>query len=710
MRHKLLLSVLAIGCFCSLVPIHSAQGAIRITEDISEGWRFLRNDAAGAESPDYQEGFYWKNQDLPRSWNIEKGFHWQNVDLPHTWNIEDTFDDERGYYRGIGWYRKQFDLPESWQGKRIVLRFEAACSVATVWVNGELLGQHKGSWTPFEFDITDLVKPGGKNLVSVRVDNRWRRDVPPHDMDFNFMGGLHREVFLIATDPLHIVSTRVTTPQVSESKGVAAMEIEVRNDSKESRKCAVVTEIRGPGLSGPITVTSQPAELQPGETVLMKQKTKPIPNPKLWSPTEPNLYRVSYRLVVDGRDVDDAESPLGFRWFRFDPDKGFFLNGKHLKLKGVNRHDDYPGMGWAIPKSRQIEDLKLIKQLGANFIRTGHYPQHPIVLEMCDKLGLLVWEEVPFDGEGLRRALFVGAEDFSQTVKHNLREMIRRDRNHPSIIIWSLGNENTNEPDPKDWKAVAELTKELNRIAKEEDPTRPTAVAINRPERAKESGLTEAVDILGYNIYIGWYGGFYGEDTRIEDFAKMIDELRRQTPNKPIIISEYGAGVEKGLHTEPPKCMDFSEEYGCLFHEFYWKAIEERPYIAGSLIWNVFDFAVEIRGHLQTIRHLNQKGLFTYDRQPKDVYYFYRSQWADEPMAYIVSHTWTDRKKGFAPIKVYSNCDAVELFLNGKSVGAKSKDEVFLWNVPLGTGDNELRAEANRGEKRVVDTIRIRCE
>jgi len=692
MQKKLLLSALAIGCLCVLTSNLSSQGAIRVSEDISAGWRFLRTDAAGAESPDYQEGTGW-----------------QGVDLPHTWNTKDTFDDEPGYYRGIGWYRRSFAVPESWQGKRIVLRFEAACSVATAWLNGELLGQHKGSWTSFEFDITDRVKPGSsRNLVAVRVDNRWRRDVPPHDMDFNIMGGLHREVFLIATDPLHIVSTRVTTPQVSDAEGVAAFEIEVRNEAKKSKQFEVVTEIRGPGLPEPITLASPAAHLRPGESVLIKQRTEPIAKPKLWSPAEPNLYRVSFRLLVSGRAVDDRESPLGFRWYRFDADRGFFLNGKHLKLLGVNRHDDYPGLGWALPKSRQVKDIELIKSLGANFVRTVHYPQHPIVLDTCDRLGLLVWEEVPFDGEGYERAAVAGADDFARTVKQNLRDEIRRDRNHPAIILWSMGNENLNGPDLADWKAVVALTRQLDHVAKEEDPSRPTAVAINMPDRAVQVGLTKAVDILGYNVYAGWYSG------QIEDMATRVDEFHRQNPGKPLIISEYGAGMENGRHADSPQCMDFSEEYGCRFHEFYWRTIRERPFVAGSLIWNVFDFGVERRGRpgalKQTIPHLNQKGIFTFDRQPKDVYYFYRSQWTGEPMVYIVSHTWAKRKPGATSIKVYSNCDAVELLLNGKSMGTKRKGEAFVWDVPLDAGDNQLRAEATRDGKHVVDGISIRCE
>jgi beta-galactosidase len=683
MRHKLLLTTLVMGCLLSCARCSQAQGSPRIIEDLSRGWLFVRSDVAGAESPDYQEGAEW----MP-------------VDLPHTWNTADTFDDEPGYYRGIGWYRKGFGVRDGWKGKRILLRFEAACNVATVWVNGELLGQHKGAWTPFQFDVTDVVKSGG-NLMAVKVDNRWRRDVPPHDLDFNIMGGLHREVSLIAIDPLHIVSTRVTTPRVSDTEGVAALDAEVRNEDKVAKEYEVVAEIRGPGLPEPITLTSPKARLQPGETAWVKQQTQPIAKVRLWSPDEPNLYHVSFRLQADGRALDDAESPLGFRWYRFDPNDGFFLNGKHLKLHGVNRHDDYPGIGWAIPQSQQIEDLKQIKHLGANFIRTVHYPQHPVVLDTCDKLGLCVWEEVPFDGEGNHRALVVGAEDFARTLKQNLREEIRRDRNHPSIILWSMGNENTNGPNLDDWKAVANLTRQLVQITKEEDPTRPTTVAINRPDRATESGLADAVDILSYNVYANW------NHTEIE---QEIDDARRMHPDKPMMIGEYGLDIERGRHAETPKHRDFSEEYACLYHETFWKAIMDRPYLAGSLIWVVCDFGAEQRVRNQTIRHMNQKGLFTFDRQPKDVAQFYRSQWANEPMVYIVSHTWTDRKKGGTPIRVYSNCDAVELFLNGKSLGTRNKDETYLWTAPLAAGSNELRAVARRGEKQVVDTIPIRCE
>jgi beta-galactosidase len=630
------------------------------------------------------------------------------VRLPHTWNTKDIFDDEPGYYRGIGWYRRMFDVPRNWAGRRVVLCFGAACQVATVWVNNQLVGQHKGAWTPFEFDITDLVKPGSTdNLVAVRVDNRRRRDVPPHDMDFNIMGGLHREVSLIAKDPVHIVSLQATTPTVSESEATVEWTVDIRNQSNKARRVEVVSELTGPGLAEPVALTASAGEIAPGESTKITRRMPPVKNPRLWSPDEPNLHRLSFRLRVDGRTVDAQACPLGFRWFRFDPDKGFFLNGKHLKLKGVNRHDDYPGLGWALPKSRQIADMKLIKQLGANFVRTAHYPQHSIVLDTCDRLGLLVWEEVPFDGEGRWRPTFREAKDLAATLKTNLREMLLRDRNHPCIILWGLGNENlASGGKPEDRKAVVDLTKELKAIVRKMDPTRPTVVAIDKIRKGERSGLVNVPDVVAYNLYRGWYAGSF------DDFRKVLDEFHERRPDKSLIVSEYGAGSEKGRHTTKPGRQDFSEEYACLFHETYWEAIAARPFVAGSLVWNVFDFAVEGRNRRkkQSIPNMNQKGLFTYDRKPKDVYYYYLSQWTTEPMAYIVSHTWAEREKGVTPIRVYSNGETVELFLGGESLGVKRAGEKFLWSVPLAAGTNELRAEARRDGKKVVDELKIQCK
>jgi beta-galactosidase len=668
-----------------LLPAAVSEGAVRIRQDLSEDWQFVLADHAGLESPDY----------LTRQ-------GWQMVNLPHTWNTTDTFDDVPGYHRGVGWYRREFNVPAEYRGKRLFLRFEAVAQVGIVWVNGKLLGEHKGAFTPFEFDITDVASVGGRNLVAVRVDNRWRRDVPPYDMDFNMMGGIPREVYLVAADPLRIVSVRTTTPRVSRTEGVAAFQVEVRNESAASREVELVTKVVD-AAGAPVWSTVSPVRVPAGAVRMVSQESTVIRNPKLWSPAAPNLYRARFEVRVNGRIVDDEESPLGFRWYRFDPERGFFLNGEPLKLRGANRHDDYPGLGWALPPSRHVADLKLLKSMGANFLRPAHYAQHPAVLDACDRLGLLVWEEIPFDGEGEQLAPYPGATACAETVKQMLRDTIRRDRNHPSIIVWSVGNENMNGATETEWRTVANLEKELAQLAKEEDPTRVTGIAIDRLDRAEKVGLPDVVDVVGCNVYRGWYAG------RFEDFGPLLDDFHRKHPTKPLVITEYGADMELGRHTEAPRRYDFSEEWGCLFHEAYLREINARPFVAGSLLWNIFDFGVEKRLN-QATPHYNQKGIFDYHRRPKDAFYFYQSQWTAEPMVYLVSHTWTGRqgepgeKKS---LKVYSNCETVELFVNGKSAGSQ-RGGTSVWQVTLQAGDNDVRAVGSQGGRQVQDSVRIR--
>ena len=662
-----------------------AQDGPRLSIDLSSGWKFLLCDDAGIESPDYMAAE-----------------EWPSVNLPHTWNTKDILDDVPGYFRGVGWYRKEFPAPAAWAGKRVVLHFDAAYQVATVWVNGRFVGEHRGGFTPFEFDITNLVTPLADNLIAVRVDSRWRRDLPPYDMDFNMMGGLYRQATLVVTDKVFIDSSSVTTPSVSRQEGVAVFESTIRNHGYADASVELVAEVFGPDGKKVQSLAST-VRAGAGQAAEVRQQTDRIENPKLWSPDEPNLYRVVFQLRAAGQVVDQVESPLGFRWYKFDPQTGFFLNGSHLKLRGANRMDDYPGLGWALPATRQVKDVQLVKDIGANFIRLAHYSQHPAVLDACDRLGLLVWEEIPFDGEGKQLAPYAGARGFAENAKQMVREMIRRDRNHPAVFLWSVGNENLNGSGREEWEAVAQLERELAELARREDPTRPTALAIDQYDRADLVGLYDAVDVVGLNIYRGWYGG------EIEDVGNILDDVHRKHPDKPIIVSEYGAGMELGRHSEHPERYDFSEEWGRQLHEWYLKQVNARPFVAGSAIWSIFDFGAEERT-AQTIPHMNQKGIYDYYRRPKDVYYFYQSQWAQAPMVYIVSHTWTTRqgKPGETKtVKVYSNCNRVEFFLNQKSLGAKQAGEPLEWKVVFQSGENELRAVGYKDGKSVADSMKV---
>jgi len=647
----------------------------RVCIDLNENWRFILQKDLEEEIDPLKLG---------------DDSDWESINIPHTWNAKDTVDDVPGYYRGIGWYRKHFSVDSSYTNKRIFIEFEAVNQVAEVWLNGTYLGKHIGGYTGFNLEITSCVNFREEdNLLTAKVDNSYSYDIPPHSGDFNMYGGIYRDVRLLIVDPLHIVCTRVTTPEISVSSAVVRVVTEVKNDCKVVKDCKLVTEIVD-AEGNVIDRMEEKSTIPADSTHQFIQSSKRIANPLLWSPAEPNLYTV-YSTIYDGeKPVDSFKSPLGFRWFWFDPEKGFFLNGQHLKLRGTNRHQDYIGIGNALPNSQHFKDMKIIKEMGCNFVRFGHYPQDPAVLDACDKLGLLVWEEIPVVNS-------VGGDAFTENAVSMLREMIQRDWNHPSIILWGLMNEPLlRQPENKAEEVVA-LCEALNSVAHQEDPTRLTTIAICKYDLANRSGLAEITDVIGYNCYFGWYRGVFS------DLGELMDKEHRCYPERKIILSEYGAGSVRGLHTDYPKRQDFSEEWQCMFHESYLQQINERPWIAGSCIWNEFDFGAEHRG--DGIPHLNNKGMQDWSRQPKDVYYFYQSQWTTQPMVYIISHTWTKREDSDIEIRVYTNCERVELFSNSKSLGVKT--DGFKWDVDLEVGPNILKAIGTKASLTVTDTITV---
>lgn len=616
---------------------------------------------------------------------------WETINIPHTWNAEDGVDDVPGYYRGIGWYRKHFAVDSSYKGRRILITFEAVNQVAEVWLNGTYLGKHIGGYTGFSFDITDCVYPSQAedNLLVVKADNSYDYDIPPHSGDFNMYGGIYRDVRLLIVDPLHIVSTRVTTPEVSVTSAVVRVITEVKNDSEVVKDCKLVTEIVD-AEGNVIDRMEEKSTIPADSTHQFIQTSGRINNPLLWSPAEPNLYSV-YNTIYDGeKPVDNFKSPLGFRWVWFDPEKGVFLNGKSLKLKGTNRHQDYIGIGNALPNSQHFKDMEICQEMGCNFVRFGHYPQDPAVLDACDKLGLLVWEEIAVVNT-------VGGDAFTENAVSMLREMIKRDWNHPSIILWGLMNEALLRQPENKAKDVVALCELLNSTAHQQDPTRLTTIALCKYDLANRSGLADTTDLVGYNCYFGWYRGEF------PDLGELLDKEHQSYPERKIILSEYGAGSVRGLHAEYPKRQDFSEEWQCMFHESHLQQITERPFIAGSCVWNQFDFGAEHRG--DGIPHLNNKGMLDWSRQPKDVYYFYQSQWTTQPMVYIISHTWTKREESDIEVEVYTNCERVELFLNGKPLGVRAEE--FRWDVELEAGSNILEAIGTKDSLTVTDTITI---
>ncbi len=649
---------------------------------LSDDWRFKKGEIRGAEKENFN-GSSWDRVSLPHTWNAR--------DVYDTRNIRDDLDVFELYDRGPSWYRKSFSLEPSVRGQRLFLQFLGANQVADAWLNGKYLGQHRGGYTGFEFDITDVARIGRENLLAVRVDNSFNYDIPPHTADFDFFGGLYRQVQLLVTHPIHVKDVNVTTPNVSSESATVRVVTTLANQTSTPRRVRFVTNIVNP-YGEIVRSMVDEKDLPASGSLPVEQLSDSITNPLLWSPKYPWLYKVYSTLYNDkGEALDQTVSPLGFRWYSFSADQGFSMNGERLKIKGVNYHQDYLNKGNAVPLAQKREDILHIKRMGANFVRLAHYPHHPYVLDLCDSVGLLVWQEIPVVNS-------VGGKKFGDNAKQMLREMIGRDKNHPSIILWGLGNEFSRDFQPKETLGDQKvLLGELNALAKQLDPSRLTTQAQNH---YTDSSVMAITDVQGRNRYYGWYEGTY------DDFGRVLDEERKQFPTWKFLVSEYGAEAKYGYHVDNPRIFDHSETYQLDFHRVTWKAIEERPWIAGAAIWTMFDFSSFVK--IGNIPRINQKGMMTADRKPKDVYYFYQSQWSDEPMVYIVSHTWTHRTatRGLPQtVRLFSNCSSVELFLNGKSLGGKIGG--YEWSVPFAEGNNSLKAVGQKDGQTVADEMAV---
>src|SRR5208283_2590774 len=419
-----------------------------------------------------------------------------------------------------------------------------------------------------------------------------------------------------------------------------------------------------------------------------------VPQPHLWNGRlDPYLYKAVIELRSGDSVVDSVEQPLGLRFYSVDPDKGFFLNGKPYHLHGVDRHQDRFNKGWAISGADMDEDLQLIKEMGATVVRCAHYQHSDYFYSLCDKAGILVWAEIPQVNE------ITASEQFEETSRNQLLDLIRQNINHPSIFAWSLFNEIAlrETPDPQ-----REL-QDMNNVAHSEDPTRPT-IAATCTDKLPE--MNKIPDWLGWNIYPGWYRGTRG------DFGHEMDRLRDTSRQGGFCVSEYGAGANVTQHEENPKQPKTGgpwhpEEWQALVHESAWAAMKERPFVWGTFVWNMFDFAVATR-HEGSIPGRNDKGLVTYDRKTrKDAFYFYKANWSDEPVLYITSRRFSERTNALTSVKIYSNADKVELLLNGKSQAWRTDctNGVFIWpDVQLKAGDNRVEARAERHGQKLNDS------
>ena len=685
----------------------------RIKYTINENWKY------------YPDGFAFGQRDQYRGIKQRIDDNWEAISLPHTWNAFDPFDDVESYRRGISWYRKEIKLSDNLKEKRIFLYFEGINQVADVYVNGTFVFCHKGGYTAFSVDITGYVKFDGKdnrNLIAIQVDNSHDQDIPPLSVGYALYGGIYRDVWLIGTDQVHVKVTDyasagiyISTPKVTEEEALVNIRGTIINGSENTQEVRIVNSIVN-AENQFVRKSESKLFLDANDESIFEQNRIVINFPHLWSPDDPYLYNVYTEIYVGDKLQDRIKNPLGLRWFSFNQDSGFSLNGKKLQIKGTNRHQDYQGLGSALPNSQHVKDLEWIKNMGANFVRLAHYPQDPVVLETCDRLGLLVWEEVPVVN-------YINmSKEFLENSKTMIKEMIRQHYNHPSVIIWGSTNEiflwdengdRVSKINNSDYMhSVHGFVFSLDSLIRVEDPSCFTAMAFHSSNDYKKVGIDTIPQIQAWNVYHGWYGG------NVDQFGRWLDRRHAENPNSILFISEYGAGSDVRINGGNSKRFDFSGNWQRHYHESHIRQINERPYLAGTALWNQFDFSQPHTGG--SIPHLNQKGMQSWDRKPKDVYFLYKANWNPEPMVYIASRDWTHRfgagynyntNKGEIehkqPVDIYSNLQNVELLCNGKSLGVRQPNEInkITWHVPLNPGKNIIEARGNKGDELYQDLI-----
>ena len=643
------------------------------------------------------------------NWEFRKSIDesWESVNLPHTFNI-DAYQ-QRNYYQGKGFYRRTLVLPEIVAERRYYMKIDAASKAANIRVNGKEVGSHVGGYTACIVDITEYIRK--ENLIETTVDNG-RKDITPISADFTFWGGIYRDVWLISTPKQHFNMSNmgsdgifISTPVVNEKRGVLKVKCEVTNDSHESSILEVRSAIYSP--QGKLLQTiKQKQKLKSGETYIFENTSGAIESPDLWSPETPSLYLVKTTLVdpKSGKLLDEKNHKVGFRWFTFDGSKGFFLNGKSYKLRGLNRHQDQAPAGVALDDEAHRRDIFLMKELGCNFIRISHFPQDDAILEMCDELGLLAWEEIPIIN------IVPNTPGYDDNCEYNLREMIRQHYNHSSVITWGYMNEilltapSIGKPE---WLACKErtvnLAQRLEAVLKEEDPGRASVMAFNMTNLYNEIGLN-LVDVVGWNLYHGWYVD------KLKDFNAWCEDQHRRYPDQPMIISEWGAGSDKRLHSTQGRAFDFSIEYQQTYIEHYLPFIENTEWISGCAYWNFIDFNVAARQ--ESMPRVNNKGLAYNNRIWKDVAYYFKAMWRkDIPVIRIASRDWEMRTGEInkpQSIKIYSNMPEVELFINGQSIGCQKIANCHtVFNVILPEGISVLMAQGIKNGKTVQDAMTI---
>lgn len=687
----------------------SLGGAERASIDFTQDWRFIKSDAANAENPSTSTSG-WSQVNLPHTYNATDGQNGDGTPAGQDGDGNPATGNNSGgdYYRGPTWYRKNFTYSKSWNTRRVYINVEAAAIKADLYVNGQFVMTHKGDYSGWTADITPYLAGSGKqNTVAIRVDNSQDNEVAGYRGDFTKYGGLTRGVTIFATNKLHVNSasygaTGIKLKQTAVSSASATIDLSVamRNDNLKT----VGADIRTTILDAKGKVRAQ----ETTDLSLKKRKSGTVnqsltlSNPHLWNGTaDPYQYTVYVQVIQkNGSVIDTLVEKLGVRDFETTSEAAF-LNGKKIQLRGVNLHDDWEDKGPATTYAEKRKDLQLLKDMGANAVRFAHWQVDSDYYTIADDLGLLVWTEIPLWGSV--NNVNSGSATFNDNAEQQLRELIRQNFNHASIVYWGLFNE------IDDTANNISLINRLQGVAESEDPTRLTIAA---SDLNNNIAINDTTDLVTLNKYYGWYG--YGDEsvTPSQGFARIPSWLAANQdylPNKPLGIGEYGGGSNVDQHTNDPE-NDYPndanndqtqpEEFQSYLHERWWQAIKQSPdFVFAAFVWQFTDSANDDRleGDMPGI---NTKGLITHDRETlKDAYYYYKSQWNSSPMIHLTAKRFTEREDAATTVKAYTNLGVnATLYINGQSRGSATPvNGVLEWDVTLTGGENDIEVRSTKG-------------
>ena len=704
----------------------SAKIPTRDKQRLNEGWQFVRTDL----------GSIWEAVRPFKAGNPEDVPIWTEVTLPHSFNAEDAVDPDVNYYEGPGWYRTTLQLDNPYENGRCVLEFEGAGQVTDVYVYTTRVASHVGGYDSWNVDITDAAKAflaspdaerfKGKVPLSIRCDNTRDTERIPSDLsDFNLYGGLYRYLNLVYLPPVSVSQIHVRTSLDEKRKqGYVRIEGTFYDPARLGEAEVEVTVRDAAGQVIARQALSKAATDTP--SVLAEVSVK---KPHLWDVEDPYLYECEVSVRSNGQTWKASES-FGFRDFLFEENGPFYLNGRRLLLRGTHRHEDHAGVGPAMTEEQMVAEMRLMKSMGVNFIRLGHYQQSEIILDLCDRLGILVWEEIPWCRGGL------GGERYQQQAKRMLSNMIAQHYNHPAVIIWGLGNENDwpNDFPEFDKQKIRAFMSELNALSHELDPERKTAIR-------RCAFCSDIVDVYSPSLWLGWYRGRYTE--------YKAESLKEMAKVRHFLHVEWGGDSHAGRHSEDifnnirdvstgtggderagdaslyggdkrvSRDGDWSESYIVRLIDWHLKEQETMPTLTGTAYWPFKDFSTPVRPE-NPVPYVNQKGVVERDLTPKEAFYVFQSYWTTEPMVHIYGHSWPIRwgaKNEGKEILVYSNCPEVELIVNGVSQGRKKRNSQdfpaagLRWTLPLNAGENQIQAIGYvRKGQTVTDRIRFRYE